>query len=273
MNSPSVTGRTREWNGLAFSLVEAIEPRRDEAGALLEFSHQVPPEIRPNRYAAGPFCHFRLHRPPRQAGVYVITVSDRLVYIGECENLRDRFGSSGYGKIAWRNCHHDGQSTNCKLNARILEHAKAGQLIELWFVPSEARKRVEADLIAALQPEWNGRQGTYREPARRTAALVRPPREAHREATETSRTFHEALDRVFAAAMASSQSTARVHAGELHREVGGYPSTNHRMPVCCAVMKRRMGEADAVLVSPPKGAGANLTIEYRLPRLSVGQHP
>jgi len=268
MTDPVGAARTQEWNGLTFGLIEAIQPRRDEAGALLEFTHRVPPEIRPNRYAAGPFCHFRLHSPPRQAGVYAITVSDRLVYIGECENLRDRFGSSGYGKIAWRNCHHDGQSTNCKLNARILEHAKAGHLIELWFVPSDERKRAEAELIGALKPVWNGRQGTYRESTRRSAVPVRTPRPV--EGKETSRCFHEALDRVFAAALAGGQSTARVHAGELHREVGGYPSTNHRMPVCCAVMRRRMGEADAVLVSPPKGAGANLTIEYRLPRLSAG---
>jgi hypothetical protein len=269
MKSPWEDRQSREWNGLTFGFVDAIEPCRDELGALLEFTHQIPSGIRPNRYAAGPFCHFRLHDPPRQAGVYAITVSDRLVYIGECENLRDRFSSSGYGKIARRNCHHDGQSTNCKLNARILGQAKAGQRIDLWFLRCEKRKRIEAELITALRPEWNGRQGSHREPAER----IRPLRVARslREARETSRAFHDALDRLFAAALASGQSTARVHAGELHRQVGGYPSANHRMPVCCAVIKRRMGEADAVLVSPPKGAGANLTIEYRLPRLSAVQ--
>lgn len=259
----------REFGGRAFSLIQSIEPLRDEVGAFLEFTHFVPPPNRPNQYADGPFCHFRLHNPPRQAGVYAITVDGHLVYIGECENLRDRFSSSGYGKIAWRNCHHDGQSTNCKLNARILERAKAGQSIDLWFVPTPERKRVEADLIAALNPGWNGRQGTYRESTRHRSVAARTPRPANpRPVLETSQTFHDALDRLFAAALENGQSTARVQAGELHRKVGGYPSTNHRMPVCCAVMKRRMGEADAILVSPPKGAGANLTIEYRLPRLS-----
>ena len=253
----------REFGGLMFSFVEAITPLRDELGAFLEFTHYLSPAHRPNPYAAGPFCQFRLQNPPRQAGVYAITVADHLVYIGECENLRDRFGSSGYGKIAWRNCHHDGQSTNCKLNGRILAQAKAGARIDLWFMPSEVRRRIEADLITALQPAWNGRRGTYREPSERCrpVRLTRPGPEVN----GTSRLFHEALDRLFAAALASGQSKARVHAGELHREVGGYPSPNHRMPVCCAVMRRRMGEADAVLVSPPKGAGANLTIEYRLP--------
>lgn len=231
----------------------------------------MPPGIRPNRYAAGPFCHFRLQNPPRLAGVYALTVAGSLVYIGECEDLRTRFGSSGYGKIAWRNCHHDGQSTNCKLNARILAHAQEDQLIELWFVATEERKRVEAELIAALKPAWNGRQGTYRE----TSVKHRPLKQVRhpQEGKGISRTFEEALDHLFVAALANGQSTARVHAGELHRTVGGYPGTNHRMPVCCAVMKRRMGAADSVLVSPPKGAGANLTIEYRLPRLSGDRHP
>ena len=57
-----------------------------------------------------------------------------------------------------------------------------------------------------------------------------------------------------------------VNAGDLHREVGVYPKSGHAMPTCCAVMRAAMNEGDLVLLSPPSGYGANLTIRYRLPR-------
>ena len=60
--------------------------------------------------------------------------------------------------------------------------------------------------------------------------------------------------------------TVLVSAGELHREVGGYPSTSHRMPLCCAVMRNAMQEGDCITKAPPKAIGATLTISYRLPR-------
>jgi 5-methylcytosine-specific restriction protein A len=53
-----------------------------------------------------------------------------------------------------------------------------------------------------------------------------------------------------------------VNSGDLHRQVGGYPGRNHRMPVCCEVMYGKMKGDDAVLSAPPKGKGASLTIRY-----------
>lgn len=53
-----------------------------------------------------------------------------------------------------------------------------------------------------------------------------------------------------------------LNAGDVHRAVGGYPSNNHRMPVCCNVMRSRMIEDDYILCCPPKGNGASLTIRY-----------
>ncbi len=38
-----------------------------------------------------------------------------------------------------------------------------------------------------------------------------------------------------------------VNAGELHRRVGGYPAPNHRMPMCCRVMREEMQPGDTVL--------------------------
>jgi 5-methylcytosine-specific restriction protein A len=61
-----------------------------------------------------------------------------------------------------------------------------------------------------------------------------------------------------------------VNAGELHRTVGGYPAeagASHALPVCCHVMHAEYARGAAEIVhSPPSGAGAALTIRYRLPR-------
>ena len=61
-------------------------------------------------------------------------------------------------------------------------------------------------------------------------------------------------------------SAVELTAGNLHRRVGGYPGNDHRMPVCCEVMRKAMGTNDEILSAPPRGDGATLTIRYRLPR-------
>jgi 5-methylcytosine-specific restriction protein A len=60
-----------------------------------------------------------------------------------------------------------------------------------------------------------------------------------------------------------------IRAGTLHGHLGGYPAGpggNHRMPVCCEVMKRLMTSRDRILSAPRSGQGASLTIRYSLPR-------
>ena len=58
-----------------------------------------------------------------------------------------------------------------------------------------------------------------------------------------------------------------VKSGELHRDVGGYPGQNHRMPVCCKVMRSAMNGADEIIAAPEKGDGASLVIRYTLPKM------
>ncbi len=57
-----------------------------------------------------------------------------------------------------------------------------------------------------------------------------------------------------------------VRSGDVHRELGGYPGPNHRMPDCCQVMRRLMTGTDSILEAPPKGNGATLVVRYALPR-------
>jgi len=59
-----------------------------------------------------------------------------------------------------------------------------------------------------------------------------------------------------------------IEAGQLHREVGGYPNGgNHRMPVCCNALDeaRQPGRYEEIY-TPPSRYGAKLKIRYFLPR-------
>ena len=262
---------TRHFAAVEFFLIQQVEPDRDEFNQIIEVTHQLAATIRKNKYAAGPFCRFQLTKASTQPGVYIITIDDELKYIGECENFAARFSSSGYGTIAPRNCHHDGQSTNCRLNARILAHAKAGLTINLWFIPTPDHKRVEAELIAALSPPWNGRKESlsHRAPATVCPAKpVLPPsiRKVIQRQGQATQAFREALETNFEQATARGETFLQVRAGDLHRQVGGYPGSNHNMPGCCSAMRSVRLSTDRTVKAPPKGDGASLTIEYHLPR-------
>jgi 5-methylcytosine-specific restriction protein A len=83
----------------------------------------------------------------------------------------------------------------------------------------------------------------------------------------TKQDFETELRRQLAHAHNLGKAHLDVNAGELHRDVGGYPSSDHRMPVCCDTMIEEMkNQNDRILAQPPKGRGASLTIRYRLPR-------
>jgi hypothetical protein len=87
--------------------------------------------------------------------------------------------------------------------------------------------------------------------------------------------FQEELMRVFLDTTTEGLENVDVNAGELHRRVGGYPGRDHRMPVCCSVMRAEFSaDCDLVLESPSSGDGASLTIRYNLPRKGeVGSRP
>jgi hypothetical protein len=53
----------------------------------------------------------------------------------------------------------------------------------------------------------------------------------------------------------ASKTTVEINSGQLHREVGGYPGQNHRMPMCCAVMRSEMSASDAIPTGASEEAG------------------
>jgi hypothetical protein len=263
----------------SFKLVCALEPKTDLAGRIIEYTHEIPPDVRPNRYVRGPFCTFDFPSDLRFPGVYAIVVNGRLVYIGKCKDLSRRFSTLQYGAITARNCHADGQATNCKINSKVLLHAKASQRIVVCFHRTDDADAIERELLAQYRPLWNGRPkatalaipatghtATLTSLTRRTspAAPLRGSGVTH--TTHGSDTFSAALEAEFAHGVRVGMPTITVQAGELHRRVGGYPGPNHRMPICCEVMRATMRAGDRIVAQPPSGIGASLEIEYRLPR-------
>ena len=84
----------------------------------------------------------------------------------------------------------------------------------------------------------------------------------------TADEFREELFRMMHEAVKHAVTHADINAGELHRRLGDYPGPNHRMPVCCEVMKAEIDKdaGDRILHQPESGQGASLTIRYILPR-------
>jgi hypothetical protein len=82
----------------------------------------------------------------------------------------------------------------------------------------------------------------------------------------TTDDFQKELASIFAFAEEKRLTAIVITSGDLHRLVGDYPGTDHRMPICCNVMRKNMKVGDEVLFEPPSGAGATLTIKYQFPR-------
>ena len=149
----------RDFAGYRFERVGLIEPERDSSGAVCEFMPQSRyrnVRLLPlNDHGAGPFCRFTVAQGIHRPGAYAITLVGQPVYVGKCRDLAQRFGPQGYGAIQPKNCFVGGQSTNCKINNLILEHARQGQGMELWLHATSGPASVERDIIVKIRPPWN----------------------------------------------------------------------------------------------------------------------
>jgi hypothetical protein len=83
----------------------------------------------------------------------------------------------------------------------------------------------------------------------------------------TAADFRVALLRVIKRATTLGRAYVEINAGDMHRSVGGYPGPDHRMPMCCAAMRKLLIPGrDTIVSEPERGQGASLTIRYALPR-------
>ena len=76
--------------------------------------------------------------------------------------------------------------------------------------------------------------------------------------------FQKGLDQMLETARNRGATSTVVKAGDLHRLVGGYPGPDHRIPVCCGVMRKNMKESDKVLPNALKKDGATFQVRYNL---------
>jgi len=76
--------------------------------------------------------------------------------------------------------------------------------------------------------------------------------------------FENMIEQLFSDAREKGLDYKTINSGDLHEMVGGYPGSDHRMPVCCDVMRKKMKDSDVIITSPPKDNGASLTIKYKL---------
>ncbi len=77
-----------------------------------------------------------------------------------------------------------------------------------------------------------------------------------------SNTFKNEITRLINEAKEQGLPYVDIVSGDVHRSVGGYPSKNHSMPLCCDVMYSMKRSKDEILHAPAKGKGATLTIRY-----------
>ena len=120
----------REFGRWTFMHVGTIDPDRSPEGKVSEFMPQAryakANTTRLNRHGDGPFCRVRVPGGPHRGGVYGMTADDNVMYIGEAQDMAQRWELSGYGSIQPKNCYVGDQSTNCKINGRMLKCRRGG---------------------------------------------------------------------------------------------------------------------------------------------------
>ena len=88
-------------------------------------------------------------------GVYFYFVGKKLYYIGRCKDSMKQRINSGYGHITPKNCYKDGQTTNCKMNAFVLENKRKINLKIYVMDDDKQIEEYEEKLIKALKPPLN----------------------------------------------------------------------------------------------------------------------
>jgi len=212
--------------------------------------------------------------------LYAFAVDEQLMYVGKTiQALRVRL--AGYRNPSKT------QSTNIKNNRNIRDCLAQGKRVEIYVLPDNGLLHyggfhlnlaagLEDSLVLDLEPPWNGGKKESLNPTLNEVELIAPILDGENEFEQkrharppSTADFHTALLALFSAAVQSGSNTINVNAGQLHRRVGGYPGNDHRMPVCCDVMRKTMRKGDTVVAEPPKGKGASLTIRYSIPRLQM----
>jgi hypothetical protein len=209
--------------------------------------------------------------------LYAFVVDNELMYVGKTiQPLRARMAGYRAPGVS--------QSTNIKNNSKIHACLMNGKRVDIHALPDNGLLHVgsfhlntaaglEDSLVRDLNPPWNGGRkeaaNQSLQPIKNSLSVSDEPlnKPSLKLQNVTAEHFRVSLLEIFKEAMQSTANFIDINAGQLHRRVGGYPGSNHRMPVCCDVMRKIMQSEDKIIAEPPKGKGATLTVRYIIPRL------
>ncbi len=125
-----------------------------------------PPDRVRHAYGHGPFARLKMPTLPDEAGLYIWTVDDVPVYVGQTRgSLRSRLGSNGYATISIYNTFarqpgrtNGGQQTNCRVNALANAALASGHTLALWYRTTDSALALAAEtafLTKFGKPPWN----------------------------------------------------------------------------------------------------------------------
>ena len=179
------------------------------------------------------------------------------VIIGEIPDRRERLRLEA-GIIATLNCDKDfAHSANwLGIYSPKEEIKKSG----LWLVEGLEDRPLTSSEFERIK------QLTRTSNIVQNIVTVEEQKEISKLSKDYGKAFAEALEDILEKARIAGREYVDVESGYLHRKVGGYPGRNHKMPLCCRVMRSFVKAKDTILYSPPSGKGATLRIRYYLQR-------
>jgi cytoplasmic iron level regulating protein YaaA (DUF328/UPF0246 family) len=198
-----------------------------------------------------------------QIGDLPIEVQDIILPISRCPDVLEvflgRFSSSGHNRRVFTLKVSAPQLDSGHIFGKLEGPGAIGRRQEVDIRVTKGREAVAYTMISdLLTGHVTVRSGTNDQHEQ-----VLP---LEKTSTPSASDFENALRSLLSTAQEEGRPYLDVVAGDLHRMVGGYPGTQHRMPSCCGVMRNAVKPGDEVLNSPRKGKGASLMIRYNLPR-------
>ncbi|MFC6824382.1 DUF7662 domain-containing protein [Halopelagius fulvigenes] len=160
--------------GYEFETVGRLDPDRTDAGVVAvetpQPEYEASDERAVHRAGWGPFCRFEVTDPrASRPGVYLVTVDDEAVYVGEAADVGDRF-SEAYGDVSPADCFEGGAERVCRVNTNVFHAARAGGDVHVHLhstadfegsnEENEALRRIiRGDLLSAFDAAWNRDDG------------------------------------------------------------------------------------------------------------------
>jgi hypothetical protein len=110
-----------------------------------------------NKYGDEKFCRYKIEGFLNDKGIYCYVVDNEIKYIGRSKKtFKERFNE--YGKITPYNCLIDGQSTNCRVNAKINSLKKNEVYVGIFKMTNSSNEQIkdlETKILSLGNFEWN----------------------------------------------------------------------------------------------------------------------